>query len=810
MPEQNSTKKEAKKPEQNISFSSIETQRKIRIDKIKKLKEVGINPYTPYSFRDFKLGFIRFWFDFVHKFDFTKIEEDYKSIFTIHYFLEQVLFPQSLVEKLEEKIQLRHTVREMGLDPDGDEGEIEEEFDPELIKEARDLITTLAATPEDIRVEYLKELLLLESNSDVDEMDEEKEFKLAFGKNDTVTLTGRIKSKRVSGKIAFATVEDESLPQGFQFLIKKDELSTEKNIDFTHPALEYSDALDFSNFKTLIDEGDYVQATGRLEYSLRGEPSLFVEKIRILTKSLRPLPDKLDYENVEERYLNRVVDYKMNTKDEEGLSVREIVNLKNRYWQIWREEMEKEGFLEVECPIFEDIPGGADARPFTTFYNELDQEMYLRISLELPLKKLIAAGFEKVYEIGRIFRNEGASPQHLQEYTQIEWYWAYTDYHDAMNFIVRVYRRLAQEIIGNTIQTDYYGKQINWGDWCAESEASINGWELINGWPAIKYFDAIRYYSKNFYARGEVDLENKSYNELIETAAKHGIEVDHGIGYGNLLDKIYKKVARPFIQNPIFLYHQPVELEPLAKRDPNDPRFIHRWQVVAGTAELGKAFTELNDPLDQFERFEDQQAARDAGDEEAQFMNEDYVKALELGLPPLSGFGMSERLLSFMLGKHIKECVTFPHTRRIEENKIKETNRADAVILNDPKKPAWTKFNTVAHLNAAFAAKEKENLFALKTSQTKDGEELPMNITHAIMVKETDSQKLLWELKEKAEKAGLRVSVFTQDMQDSSDDKKVDDAHKSKNKSEIDLLGVLVYGKKSKVEKLTKNFSLVK
>ena len=174
--------------------------------------------------------------------------------------------------------------------------------------------------------------------------------------------------------------------------------------------------MSFDDFKGLIDEGDYIQVSGKLDYSNSGEPSLFASNMTILTKSLRPLPDTMEYANTESRYLDRVADFKNNTKDEKGNSVRDIVRAKAKYWAIWREEMDKEGFTEVECPLMEAVPGGAEAKPFTTFYNELDQDMYLRISLELPLKKLIAGGFEKVYEIGRIFRNEGSSPQHLQEY----------------------------------------------------------------------------------------------------------------------------------------------------------------------------------------------------------------------------------------------------------------------------------------------------------------------------------------------------------------------------------------------------------
>jgi lysyl-tRNA synthetase, class II len=426
--------------------------------------------------------------------------------------------------------------------------------------------------------------------------------------------------------------------------------------------------MNFDDFKGLLDEGDYIQVNGKLDYSNTGEPSLIADNITILTKSLRPLPDTMEYDNTESRYLDRVADFKNNTNDEKSNSVRDIVRAKAKYWSIWREEMANEGFTEVECPIFESTPGGAEAKPFTTFYNELDQDMYLRISLELPLKKLIAGGFEKVYEIGRIFRNEGSSPQHLQEYTQIEWYCAYTDYVWAAKFTKRVYQRVVKELLNTEIQTDYYGNKINWGNWCTPKMAKANGWKLLDnkeGWPMIPYFEAVRYFSK-----GEIDTENKTAQELCELGKKFDLELTPEMGMGTLLDKLWKK-ARVNTRDPFFLTLPPVELEPLAKRDPTNPDLTQRWQIVAGTAELGKAFSELNDPVDQFGRFEDQQKARDAGNDEAQFMDESYVKAMEYGMPPMSGFGTSERFVSFLLGKHIRECVTFPHVRK-ESNTSKE------------------------------------------------------------------------------------------------------------------------------------------
>ena len=810
----------------SYSSSSIEAQRALRIEKMNQLKALGHDPFAVKSHRDFTLGFVAFWFNFIHDYNLDKFVQQYPDTDTQFYFLEQVLFPTSLLEKQEERILLKEIAKDMDLDL---EVGLEPEFSETELNQARKFFPNLWTLSETTKEQYLKTLFNIPNRQD--DTTELEPSKIVLKPKQKITLAGRIKSKRVSGKIAFTTMEDESLPEGFQFVFKQDLLDGASNLIEQKINNSTSSSLTFSQFKNLLDEGDYIQASGYLDRSQTGEPSLFVESVKILTKCLRPLPDKLDYENFEERYLNRVVDFKMNTKDETGLSVRDIVRLKQKYWHIWRDEMQKEGFLEVECPVFEKIPGGAEARPFTTFYNELDQEVYLRISLELPLKKLIAGGFERVFEIGRIFRNEGSSPQHLQEYTQIEFYWAYADYTDGMKLVKRIYQRIVQEILGQLKQIDYYGHEVNWGDWCSLATALSNGWGLANneqvwepdltgqskqnippeahkifGWPIIPYYDAVK-----FYSNGEVDFRNKSLEDLLQIAKEKGVDIEPGAGIASVMDKIYKKVARPHIHNPIFLALVPVELEPLAKRHPPQPNLTERWQIVAGTAELGKCFSELNDPVDQFERFQQQQAARDAGDEEAQFMDEDYVKALELGTPPMAGFGTSERFLSFLLGKHIKECVTFPHVRTQENKpgKSKTTMVAHVVLWNHPELAEWQKYNTIAHLTASFAAREGKKLILFEHSHTQDGEDIPMNIQHAIMIKQTDDLNKLRQLKRLAEQEKLLVTVFTEDMQLTSDDYKVNQLHTQKLSSEIKYLGVLVYGKKSLVEKLTTEFTKI-
>jgi lysyl-tRNA synthetase, class II len=619
-----------------------------------------------------------------------------------------------------------------------------------------------------------------------------------------VYLCGRVKTKRGGGKIIFLNLEDESNPSGFQVVIKIDEIP--ENRDLLLQSKLEKDSLSFQEVKSLIDEGDYVQVKGYLDQTMTGENSLFVREIKILSKCLRPLPEKIDYDNTESRYLDRVADLKFNTSDENALSIRDIVKLRGIYWNIWREEMTKEGFLEFQNNTFETHPAGADAKPFLTNYNELNQEVNLRIALELPLKKLIAGGYEKVYEIGRIFRNEGSSPSHLQEYSQIEWYWAYSNYFDAMPFTIRIYRRIVNAIVGSLVHTGYNGDEINWGPWCSEEMGKVNGWKLVDGWPLIPYFDAIRYYSKNYYKNGEIDLENKSYDELLQIASNQEIVIEKGTAYGNLVDKIYKKVARPFMINPFFLIDQPIEVEPLAKRSPENPNRVHRWQILAGGAELGKCFSELNDPLDQYDRLKAQQDAKDNGDEEAQSLDEEYVKAMEYGMPPMSGFGMSERLVSFLLGKHIKEVTTFPYIRDKNEEINKKTKVFHVILNSDKSIPSWQRLNAIAHLTGSVIAHNlrKTDVIEIETVKTKDGLEFPMDLRWGIHIKQSgDSQKILDIYKQAKENVELKTTLFGEDFFVAKDGKQAIDMFLNKNQDEIKWIGVLIYGDIKKVRRLT-------
>jgi lysyl-tRNA synthetase class 2 len=429
-----------------------------------------------------------------------------------------------------------------------------------------------------------------------------------------ITLAGRIRSQRTQGKISFAHIEDIS--GKFQIFFKADVLGDKFAL--------------LENF----DIGDFIEATGTLFKTKTEEKTLEVHSFRMLAKSLRPLPSEFyGLENQELRLRKRYLDMIMNPE------VRNMFVQKTIFWQNVQNFLTTYGFLQVELPILESIPGGAEAEPFKTHHNALDRDFYLRISLELPLKRLIVGGFERVFEIGRIFRNEGIDTEHLQDYTQMEFYWAYADFEMLMKFLQSMYQSVIQGTFG-ALKTKYQGDEI---DWSGE-------------WPRLDYFELFKKYIG-------LDLNSVDDEELRKYADSKKIKYEKFAGRGRLIDLIFKKIIRPLREvsmQPAFLINQPVELEPLAKRDPNNPRVVQRLQILAAGSELGKGFGELNDPLDQRKRFEEQMKLREKGDTEAQQLDEDYLEAMEYGMPPMAGFGMSERLFSVLADKSIRETVIFP------------------------------------------------------------------------------------------------------------------------------------------------------
>ena len=431
-----------------------------------------------------------------------------------------------------------------------------------------------------------------------------------------IMLAGRIMARREHGGSIFLDLEDES--GKIQAYFKKDILGNS----------------DFNFFMATADIGDFIEICGFLFKTKKGEETIEAEKYNILAKSLLPLPEKWEgLQDVEERLRKRYLDLIMNSAE------KDIFIKKSRFWQATREFLLKEGGLEVDTPVLEQIPGGADAEPFKTHMNALDIDLYLRIAPELHLKRLIVGGFEKVFEIGRIFRNEGMDREHLQDYTQMEMYWAYNDYEKLMELVERLIKHVIKETLG-TLSHEYLGKNVNWD----------------GKWKRYDYFDEFNKYTG-------LSLADISEKDLKKYAEKEGIDTSLHIGRGRVIDVVFKKKVRPELWEPGFLVLPPVDIEPLAKRWPDDPNKVERFQVVACGSELGKGFSELNDPLDQRERFEEQMKLREKGDKEAQRMDEDFVEALEYGMPPTAGFAYSERLFAFLMDKQVRETVFFPLMR---------------------------------------------------------------------------------------------------------------------------------------------------
>lgn len=441
-------------------------------------------------------------------------------------------------------------------------------------------------------------------------------FNILSKSKKTVFVCGRITGLRDQGKIIFYDINDTS--GKIQAVLKRENF--EKH---------------FSLFKENLDIGDFVEAGGTAFITLKKEKSIALNSLRIIVKSLQPLPSQFyGLEDTETLLRKRYLDALLHPE------IKEIFVKKNVFWQSFREFLRDQGFLEVETPVLEATPGGADAEPFKTHHNALGADFYLRISLEISLKKLLIAGYEKVFEIGRIFRNEGIDAEHLQDYTQLEFYWAYSNYLELMTLIQRMYRSVIKKTTGS-LKTKWQGRIIDWG----------------KKWPTVDYYTI-------FKKSTGLDLRVADDKLLFRFAVKKDLEPHESWGRGRLIDKIFSKTIRKDLIQPCFLVNPPADVEPLAKRIEKEPAKVARLQVVACGTELGKGFSEANDPIDQRERFEEQMKLREEGDREAQRLDEDFLEALEYGMPPAAGFGVSERLFAILMDKPVRETTIFPLMRK--------------------------------------------------------------------------------------------------------------------------------------------------
>lgn len=436
-----------------------------------------------------------------------------------------------------------------------------------------------------------------------------------------VSLAGRLISKRLMGKAGFAHIRDAE--GDIQLYFRIDALGEEK----------------YDEFKK-IDIGDIIGVKGEVFTTHKGEISVKVADFTLLTKSLRPLPEKYHgLKDTEIRYRKRYLDLIVNPE------VKDVFVKRSAIIASIRTFLNERGFIEVETPILNTIMGGANARPFVTHHNTLDMDMYLRIAPELYLKRLIVGGFDKVYEMGRLFRNEGMDTRHNPEFTTMELYQAYADYSDMMDITEELYKYCAEKVLGTTL-LNYQGEEVDLG----------KKWDRVTMTDIVKKVTGIDF-------GGDPDMT------AIRAQAKAlGVELAPDDGWGNALYKVFDEKVEETLTGPIFVIDYPVEVSPLAKRKPSDPRLTERFEFFINAREMGNAFSELNDPEDQRARFEDQVKKREKGDDEAQMMDEDYVTALEYGLPPTGGLGIGidRMVMLFTDSASIRDVLLFPTMKPVK------------------------------------------------------------------------------------------------------------------------------------------------
>lgn len=439
--------------------------------------------------------------------------------------------------------------------------------------------------------------------------------------NQAVTVAGRIIGIRKFGKIAFVVIKDYT--GQVQLLLRAEALD---GLVPEHSQIGMDEL-------PLLDTGDFVEATGKVTKTQTGEISVETKSLRLLVKSLRPMPNQVDgFTNKEERMRRRYIDMNVNQ------DVRDRFVRRSKFWQATRDFLNQQGFTEVNVPVLEHTTGGADARPFVTHMDALDQDFYLRISHELPLKRLLGGGFEKVYDIGPRFRNENYSDEHLPEHVAMEWYWAYADWEKGMTLMEDMYKYVIEQTFGKL--------QFTIGDMKVDMDQP---------WQKLDYATAIR-------ERYSIDVFESPIEDVKKALADNNLEVAKTENRARGIDKLWKNIRKD-IAGPVWLINTPKFISPLSKSNAEDDRTVQRFQAVIAGSELGNGFSELNDPVDQMDRFKEQQNLRESGDDEAMMLDIDFVEMLEYGMPPACGWGYSERVFWVLEGVTAREGVPFPQLK---------------------------------------------------------------------------------------------------------------------------------------------------
>lgn len=567
-----------------------------------------------------------------------------------------------------------------------------------------------------------------------------------------VTVVGRIVSKRGHGGSVFFHLYDGT--DKIQGYCKEDEM----------------DAALFSLFAN-ADPSDFIEISGECFVTKRGEHSILVHTWRMLAKALVPVPtEHFGIEDEEERLRKRYLDILLNPE------VKKRIEMRSRFWNVCRSFLLERGFIEVETPVLEVTTGGADARPFTAHHNALNMPVHMRISAgELWQKRLMVAGLNRTFEIGRIFRNEGMSFEHAQDYTQLEYYMAYADYRVGMNMTQELYRRLADEVFGTRV-------------------FSVKGMrvDLDAEWHVIDFCAVLK---ETYGIDASIDDEAVVPLAQIEAALRTAnIAYDKaGFNRSRGVDLLWKAL-RKHVAGPAFLIGVPVYLEPLAKRSETNPRVVERFQVILAGSEMGKGFSELNDPTDQRARFEEQQRMRDAGDEEAQMADWSYVEAMEHGMPPTFGFGVSERLFSFLLDIPIREAQVFPLLKpKIEQLSKKEAEARyrskKFVVIANAEEGYGVTANAIGQLGISIGGLIREAIFDIESFPDKDGKQHFADSIYP-MTNLQGSREVMATFVAKCHEAGIQVFDFSQIMRDAHTDEQMQKGFAAVHTNDVPYLAV--------------------
>ncbi len=584
---------------------------------------------------------------------------------------------------------------------------------------------------------------------------------------DAVSVAGRIMLKRVMGKASFFHVQDMS--GRVQIYLTRDTLGDRYKI-----------------FTKKVDMGDIIGVKGKIFKTKLGEVTIEVEEIELLSKSLLLMPEKYHGLKDEElRYRQRHVDLIVNPE------VKEVFVKRAKIYKAIRKFLDDKGFMEIRTPILQTEYGGANARPFITNINAWNMDMYLRIAYELHLKRLLVGGFEKVYDLSSCFRNEDADRTHNPEFAMMEIQWAYGDYNDAMKLTEDLWEYVAMEVLGTTL-----------------IEVGGNKIDVKAPWERLTMKDALKKFVK-------IDVDTLSDKELYNLIRNYAIDYEGDIVRGTMIFRLFEELCEDKLIQPTHITDHPKESCPLAKQHRDDPELIERVEPFINGWEVGNCYSELTDPILQRKLLEEQAAKGRGGDEEAHPMDEEYVNALELGLPPNTGIGIGvDRMVMLLTGSDsIRDVILFPtmKPKGVEvAGKSSETKIAVAVVNKGLKLEKWQEMNTIGHLNAAFGARIGRSLFLQDTIKTKDGKEINLNIQHAIMIMEATNNEDIIEFISEAKARGYEVAEFTREMIETTDDAKVVEKTSKKKLDKVEYLGALVFGKKSDVEKLSTKFRMYK